>query len=220
MFKFGSIEYLNLLPFQVYIKKRISNTQFKQMLHYRKSVPSGINSLFNKGAIDGAFISSIHSKNKRCLDLGIVANGRVYSVLLLPGVSKIDTESASSNALARVLELNGKVMIGDKALKYYLSGREAIDLSLEWKKKTDLPFVFARLCCKSRCKELNKIIKQFNPNTQKIPTYILKRESKKRGITPSDTLWYLSHIDYNLKWREKKALNRFLKETKQLGIRY
>ena len=216
MFKFGSIEYLNLLPFQIYIKKRIGNTQFKQMLHYRQSVPSSVNNLFSRGSIDGAFISSIHSKNRKCLDLGIVANGSVYSVLLLPGRFKRDSESASSNALASVLGLNGEVMIGDKALKYYLSGKDAIDLSLEWKNLTKSPFVFARLCCRSRCKKLAKIVNSFKPKSQKIPLTILKRESKKRGIDPKDTLWYLSHIDYTLGWREKRALNRFLKMTKRL----
>ncbi len=214
MFKFGSIDYLNLLPFQTYLKKRIGDTRFKQMIHYRKSVPSGINALFAKGAIDGAFISSIHSRNKKCLDLGIVADGSVYSVLLLPGNSKSDTESASSNALADVLGLCGEVMIGDKALKYYLDGNEAIDLSLEWKKQTGLPFVFARLCCRNRCDKLAKIVNGFNPKSQKIPSYILKKESQRRGIKPGETVWYLSHISYTLGWREKKALDRFLKKAR------
>ena len=220
MFKFGSIDYLNLLPFQTYLKKRIGNTRFKQMIQYRKSVPSDINTLFKRGAIDGAFISSIHSRNRECLDLGIVADGSVYSVLLLPGSDKKDTASASSNALATVLGLSGEVMIGDKALKYYLDGKNAIDLSLKWKEKTNLPFVFARLCCRNRCDRLAKIVKGFNGKSQKIPSYILKKESKKRGIKPSDTLWYLSHIGYNTGWREKRALKRFLRETKRLGIRH
>ncbi len=190
------------------------------MIQYRKSVPSGINTLFKRGAIDGAFISSIHSRYRQCLDLGIVADGSVYSVLLLPGSNKKDIESASSNALASVLGLSGRVMIGDKALKYYLDKKEAIDLSLQWKEKTGLPFVFARLCCKNRCNILSNIVKNFNGKNQKIPLYILKKESQKRDIKPSDTLWYLSNISYNLHWREKKALNRFLKESKRLGIRH
>ena len=189
------------------------------MINYRKSVPSSINSLFKRGVIDGAFISSIHSKNRDCLDLGIVANGSVYSVLLLSGDDKSDKASATSNALSKVLQLNGKVMIGDRALKYYLEGNEAIDLSLKWKEKTNLPFVFARLCCQRDCKTLKGITKDFNEKSQKIPFYILKRESKRRGIEPKDTKWYLSHITYKLNWQEKRALKKFLIEAKRLDIK-
>ena len=216
MFKFASIDYLNLLPFKVYLKKRVSNTQFKKMIEYRKGVPSSINGLFKKGVIDGAFISSIHSKNKNCLDLGIVADGSVYSVLLVIGNDKKDTESATSNSLSKVLNLKGKVIIGDKALKYYLDGNEAIDLSLKWKEKTKLPFVFARLCCRKNCKKLSKLVQNFNSKNRKIPYYILKKESNRREIKPKDTIWYLSNISYVLNWREKKSLKQFLKKSREL----
>ena len=214
MLKFGSISYLNLLPFQVFLKQRVSNTQFKQMLRYKKGVPSLINQRLKRGEIDGAFISSIHSPLYECEDLGIIANGAVYSVLVIDGDNKRDIESATSNILAKVLGIDGEVIIGDKALRYYLEGREAQDLSLIWRDRYSLPFVFARLCYRKKSPKLKCIGREFLSKRVKIPYYILKRESSKRNIDIKDTIWYLSHISYKMGWREKRGLKKFLKLSK------
>jgi chorismate dehydratase len=214
--KFGSINYLNLLPFQVFMKKRIGSTQFKQMLRYKRAVPSMVNEAFMKGRIDAAFISSVLSQRRECSDLGIVADGPVYSVLLIPGEEKRDHESATSNMLAEVLKLRGEVLIGDKALKYYLEGGEGIDLSSEWKRRTGLPFVFARLCCRHRDRRIAGLAKEFSVRRWKIPYYILKRAARKRDIGLEEARWYLGHIDYRLGWRERKALKKFLKMSKKV----
>jgi chorismate dehydratase len=213
---FGSICYLNLLPFQIYLKKRLSSTQQKQVIQWHRAVPSTINKKLKRGIVNSAFISSIHSERFFCTNLGIVADGAVYSVFVLNRESQIDRASATSNILAKVLNLDGEVIIGDRALKYYLDGGEGVDLALEWKKKTKLPFVFARLCYNQKGKKIQKIIKNFNPKSWKIPQYILKKEARKREITPKELKWYLNFIEYEIGAKERKSLKLFLKKAKRL----
>jgi len=208
---FGSISYLNLLPFQVFLKKHLKHSSSKMAFNYKRDVPSAINKALRKGHINAGFISSIESSRYRCTDLGIIAHKMVYSVFVIKGISKTDQESATSNQLAKVLNLQGEVMIGDKALKYYLEGGEGIDLSQEWYNKTKLPFVFGRLCFNCYEKSVQDIAKRFIKYPVKIPQYILKQEAKKRGIHPKELLWYLEHIEYKMDYRAKKSLKLFLK---------
>ena len=116
---FAKIDFINLLPFHIFIKKNIKSTQQKSIIEYKKSYPSFINNKFKKRKVDSAFISSIASRNEKYLDFGIVAQDEVLSVLLIPGIQESDFQSQTSNALALVLDLEGKVIIGDKALKFY-----------------------------------------------------------------------------------------------------
>lgn len=197
------------------MKQRIQNSGTKMGLHYRKNVPSQINHALKKRQIDAGFISSITSAHYQCTNLGIIANKMVYSVLVIEGEQQADKESASSNRLAEILELKGQVMIGDKALKYYLDGGQGIDLATAWYEKTGLPFVFGTLCCVSKCKTLHKFAKAFGQKRIKIPQYILKKEAAKRGITAQDLLWYLKHIEYNMDYKSKKSLKLFLKKSKK-----
>jgi len=212
---FGSISYLNLLPFQVFLKKHLKHSSSKMAFTYKRDVPSKINRALQKRHIHAGFISSIESPKYNTTDLGIISNKMVYSVFLIEGENKIDKESASSNQLAKVLNLQGEVIIGDKALKFYLDGVEAIDLSQEWYNKTKLPFVFARLCFNSRKKQIRYIAKKFIERPIKIPQYILRKEAKKRGITSKQLLWYLEHIEYKMGYKEKNSLKLFLKLSKQ-----
>lgn len=211
---FGSIDYLNLLPFQVFLKQNIKNNAARMNLSRNRNVPSKINSAFHAGKINAAFISSVTSKRCRCTDVGIVGRGRVYSVLLLDKEERADNASQTSNALAKVLGLKGEVMIGDRALKYYLDGGETIDLSLEWHNKTKLPFVFARLCYHENKTQITKLANKFAKTKVFIPQYILKKEAKRREISPNDARWYLNHIHYNIDPKAKQALKIFLKSAK------
>ena len=217
---FAKIDFINLLPFYIYIKKSIKSNQTKAIINYKKSYPSVINKQFNKNKIDAAFISSIMSRNKKGLDLGIVAQNEVDSVLLIPGEYKKDFQSDTSNALAKVLKLEGEVIIGDRALKYFHTHQqnEFIDLAKEWKRQTGLPFVFARLCFNQEERYLKKIINKFDKRQIKIPRYILKQYSKRSGISESQILEYLKKIDYTLGIKEKRALKLFLKLTKDQGL--
>jgi len=211
---FGSISYLNLLPFQIFLKRYIGNSSTKMALNYKKNVPTKINSALKKKYINAGFISSIESARYRCSNLGIIANGAVYSVFIIDGEDKKDIESASSNALANILNLNGEVIIGDKALKYYLDGGEGIDLAEEWHTRTSLPFVFARLCYNCYEKKIKNIERRFLKAPIKIPQYILKREAKKRDITPKELLWYLQFIKYKIDYKAEKSLKLFLKKVR------
>jgi chorismate dehydratase len=209
---FGSISYLNLLPFQLFLKQTLP-TQTQQALYYRRDVPSQINQAFHKRQVNAAFISSVTSARCRCTDLGIIANGAVRSVFVLQGDQEIDTDSASSNVLAHILGLQGKVLIGDKALRYYLAGGEGIDLAQRWKEETGLPFVFARLCYNGYDERIKDLAMKFTKQKVRIPQYILKREAKAKGITPQELSWYLEHIHYKMDYKAKKSLKLFLKKS-------
>lgn len=213
---FGSISYLNLLPFQVFLKRYISNNASKMTFGYKRAVPSQINKALQRREVNAAFISSVSSAKCQCTDLGIIADKKVYSVLLLEGKNEIDPASATSNQLARVLELQGKVLIGDAALKHYLNKGKGIDLAEAWYKKTGLPFVFARLCYNKHEKAIQKLAHTFAQTKVRIPQYILKKEAKKRGITPKQLTWYLSHIHYKMDDKSKKSLRLFLKKSKKV----
>ena len=207
---FGSISYLNLLPFKVFLKHYLSNNAAKMSFNYKRAVPSQINKALKRREVNAAFISSIESKKCKCTDLGIIANKKVYSVLLLAGSNESDPASATSNRLAKVLDLQGKVLIGDTALKYYLDGGEGIDLAEVWYEKTGLPFVFARLCYNRHDDSIKKLAKQFARSKVKIPQYILKSEAKKRGIATKQLTWYLDQIYYIMGYKEKRSLKLFL----------
>jgi len=213
---FGSISYLNLLPFQLFLKRYLRSNAAKMSFRYKRAVPSQINKALKRREVNAAFISSVTSQKYKCTDLGIIAYKKVYSVLLLEGESQADPASATSNQLARVLNLEGKVLIGDAALQYYLNGGEGIDLAEAWYKETGLPFVFARLCYNKHDQTIEKLAKSFSRTKVKIPQYILKQEAKKRGISPKQLTWYLEHIYYKMDHKSKKSLKLFLKKSKQL----
>jgi chorismate dehydratase len=177
---------------------------------YKRAVPSQINKALARKNIHAGFISSLESSLYHCTILGIITHKKVYSVLVLEGKNQADPASATSNALAKKLNIQGKVIIGDKALKYYLLGGKGIDLSQAWYQKTGLPFVFARLCYNRHGKSIEKLAKKFIQKEIKIPQYILKKEAKKRNITPKQLLWYLEYISYEMTWKAKKGLKKFL----------
>mgnify|MGYP001827265206 CR=1 FL=1 len=213
---FGSISYLNLLPFQVFLKRYLPGNASKMTFRYKRAVPSQINKALKRREVNAAFISSVESDRCKCTDLGIIAYEKVYSVLLLKGENEIDPASATSNQLARVLDLKGKVMIGDAALKHYLNGSKGIDLAEAWYKETGLPFVFARLCYNKHEQSIQKLARTFARKKVKIPQYILKKEANKRGITPQQLRWYLNHIHYTMDNDAKRSLKLFLKKSKAL----
>lgn len=214
---FAKIDYINLLPFHIYFKKNIRGNQTKAIINYKKSYPSDINKKLKMRKVDAGFISSIESRNKKALDFGIIAKKEVLSVLAIKGEYEKDIESGTSNILAKILKINGKIIIGDKALKYYHSNSSEnfIDLAEAWNQKYQLPFVFARLCFNNHGNYLNKITKNFNKRSVKIPQYILKEYSKKTGISVNDITEYLKRIDYKLENKEKKALKLFLRLSKK-----
>mgnify|MGYP000064091474 FL=1 len=218
---FAKIDYINLLPFYVFIKKNLRSTRAKAIINYKKSYPSKINKQFKMRKIDAAIISSVASRGEKSLDMGIVAQHDVWSVLLIPGKNEEDYESQTSNVLAQVLNLEGKVIIGDKALIHYYNNtdQEFIDLAQEWRNKYNMPFVFARLCYNSNEKILKNLSKKFLQNRVKIPQYILEKYSKRSGISKKNILMYLEKIDYKITKKEKQSLKLFLKLSKNISTK-
>ncbi|MEA1955378.1 MAG: MqnA/MqnD/SBP family protein [Campylobacterota bacterium] len=207
---FGKIEYLNLLPFHTFMKRYISSSQQTMSMRYNGGVPSNINNKFLSKKVDAAFISSVKAKKHKYINLGIIAKKEVLSVLVIPNTDdKNDFESATSNVLARVLDVKGEVIIGDKALKYYLQNKPNIDLAKEWNIKYNLPFVFAVLCYHKDKNLYKNIEKKFLKQKVKIPQYILKQASKKTDISEKDILNYLNYISYSLDAKAKKGLKLF-----------
>jgi chorismate dehydratase len=206
----GQIEYLNLLPFYIFIKRN------KYKVIFKKGYPSQINNLFYQKKVDSAFISSIKSKNKTCLNAGIVANKKVLSVLVCENRNKLDIESDTSNILSKVLNIKGEVLIGDKALKRYFTNNNCKDLASIWFEKYKLPFVFARFCINKNDKLYKKIITEFLKTKVKIPHYIIEKEAKRLGISNKDVINYLKLIYYKIDYKEQKSLKLFLKLSKKV----
>ena len=214
---FGKIEYLNLLPFHIFMKRFTKSTQQSMSMEYKKGVPADVNKQFLQKRVDAAFISSIKAKNHSHINLGIIAKKEVLSVLTIPHTNNTtDKESATSNILAQILKVNGKVLIGDKALKYYLQNSNYTDLAQLWREKYKLPFVFALLCYHKDKQLYKRIEKNFLKHNIKIPQYILKKASKRTDIETKEILNYLKYISYKLDTKAKLGLKTFLKESKKL----
>ncbi|MBA1433354.1 MAG: hypothetical protein FAF04_07145 [Epsilonproteobacteria bacterium] len=215
---FGKIEYLNLLPFHLFMKRFTRNSQAKAIMNYKKNVPAEVNRAFLGRRVDAAFISSIAAKKYPHVELGIIAKKEVMSVLAIPSrKDKQDKASASSNVLAKVLGQKGEILIGDRALKYALQNSDYIDLAALWHEKEQLPFVFALLCYHKEKKVYKKIGKRFLQKKQKIPYYMLQQASRKSGVSPEDIRAYLRLISYKLDYKAKKGLARFYRLSDRLN---
>ncbi|WP_294966007.1 MqnA/MqnD/SBP family protein [Sulfurimonas sp.] len=213
---FGKIDYLNLLPFHVFMKRFTRSSQQSMSMHYRRGVPAKINEKFLSRRVDAAFISSIHAQKHKHVNLGIIAKKEVLSVLVVPNVkNEKDIESATSNVLAKVLDIKGKILIGDKALKHYLEGKPNIDLAAQWNTRHKLPFVFALLCYHKDRQLYKNIERQFSKRKIKIPQYLLNEASLRTEISKKDILNYLSYISYDLDNKAKKGLSLFYKSVKK-----
>lgn len=219
---FGLIDFINTLPLYLYFKKSHLPSYTKKTILHKKNIPSKLNKSLKNKKINSAIISSIESKHKKYknLNIGICANKKVLSVIVEPSTSKtLDKASATSNALSDILKLNGKVMIGDKALRQYIKNdKKYIDMCQEWYKKTKLPFCFARFSTINKLDKYKKFFKNFDfkSNTKnkrtKIPTYILEKYSKDRQIKEKDIKMYLQYIYYHIGKKELKSLKLYLKK--------
>ena len=214
---FGKIAYLNLLPFHMFLKRYLRHSGEKKGWQMRGRVPAKVNRDFELGRVDAAVISSIKSRGRRCADMGIVAEGEVLSVLLYPGEHREDGASETSNALARILGLQGRVVIGDRALRERLSGEgEAIDLAEAWRRRYGLPFVFARLCARPRhYRRIERMARLFLRRPVRIPWRERRLAARRHGISEQALDDYLARIGYAIGWREKRALKQFFTELRK-----
>lgn len=214
---FGKIEYLNLLPFHVFMKRFTKSSQQKMTMDYYSGVPAVVNKKFLSRRVDAAFISSIRARKYKNVNLGIIAKKEVQSVIAIPSeINTKDTASATSNILVDILEVDGEVLIGDRALRYYLSGGEHVDLAKLWNEKYNLPFVFALLSFHKDKELYKKIEKNFIKKPVKIPAYILDKASRRTGIDRKDILNYLKCISYNFDKKAQLGLKTFYSKVDQL----
>ncbi|CAD7288731.1 MqnA/MqnD/SBP family protein [Campylobacter suis] len=219
--KFGKIDYLNLLPFHVFLKRSPLQSYVKKAIEHKKGVPSKLNGALCRRQIDAAVISSIESRRVKYkkLNFGIVAKKSVKSVLVRKNsLSKLDSASASSNMLSKILGLKGEVLIGDRALRAYINeGSENFyDMGEIWHKKQGLPFVFGRFCYIKNGSTYEKLVNSFLSKNIKIPRYILEKYSKTRQISPENIRWYLKFISYKMGKKEQKALRIFIQKAREL----
>ncbi len=199
------------------MKRFVKGSSQKMIFNNKKDVPSNINKKFLSRKVDAAIISSIRARGYKNVNLGIIANKEVLSVLVIPNTcNKKDTASETSNALAKVLKIDGEVIIGDNALRHYLQNKPHVDLVDEWYQKYKLPFVFALLCYHKDKKIYQKIEKEFLKQKVKIPQYILKKSAERTKVNEKDILNYLKYISYDLTPKAKLGLNKFYKEAKKM----
>ncbi|HUX96388.1 MAG TPA: menaquinone biosynthesis protein [Bacteroidales bacterium] len=104
------------------------------------------------------------------------------------------------------------VLIGDQCFEYEKRFRSGIDLSMEWKKFTGLPFVFACWAANKTLDpaflaEFNSALKTGVDNIDEV----VKSIGEKGSITGSVLKQYLTeNIDFNLNEEKKKGLEMFL----------
>lgn len=213
---FGKIEYLNLLPFHVFMKRFVRSSRESMIMNYHKDVPAKTNKKFLSRSVDAAFISSIRAKGRKHVNLGIIAKKEVLSVIVTPNEKHLsDKESETSNLLAKILDLKGEVLIGDKALRYTLQNKPHIDLAKKWNETHNLPFVFALLCYHKDKRLYKKIEKNFLKKKIKIPRYILKEAASRTHISEEEILGYLTFISYDLDTKAKRGVKKFYKEAQK-----
>ncbi|GMB89425.1 Chorismate dehydratase MqnA [Helicobacter ailurogastricus] len=219
--RFGKIDYLNLLPFDVFIKGYPTPSSFKQFLNHRKTYPSKLNKDFLLRRIDAGFISSIAGytawRKKQATPCGIIGNKQVLSVLVALQGEGMDTQSATSNALCEVLGLKGQVLIGDKALRFYYQEQpkpDFVDLAALWHAKTGLPFVFGRFCFLAHGRFYQQMARAFCQRRVKIPHYILKQRAQESQLTRAQILHYLKHILYRIRAKEEFSLRCFYRQVR------
>lgn len=220
---FGKIDYLNLLPFHVFLKRFPMQSSAKKSVEFKKGVPSKLCKDLYFRRVDAAVISSVESRRKKyfTLDFGICAKNRVISVLVRKNTArKLDAASMTSNMVSRILNLEGEVVIGDNALRAYLKdGNDAFyDVAEAWREKTGLPFVFGRFSGIKNKSYYKRLIKKFLKLKIKIPRYILDDYAKNRGVLAKDISWYLEFISYKMEYKEKMALKLFLSKASKLNF--
>ncbi len=110
------------------------------------------------------------------------------------------------------------VLIGDQCFEFENRFRYKIDLANEWKKYSDLPFVFA--CWTANRKLDGEFIREFN-DAMKLGVNNIDGVVEKMGnsgtITGENLRRYLvENIDYNFDDDKKKALKLFLELMREI----
>lgn len=184
-------------------------------------------------------------------DISISANGMVESVnlLLKKDISSLqevalDTSSRTSRILTAIIlnkrysltpdfiDWDGGVdvdgcnsdavlLIGDNAMRIEGRKERTLDLGDEWRKLTNLPFVFALWVTKrdTDLRGFDRILQNTKRNGLAALEKIAEFESKRLGFSKEVCLNYLgSSIQYNLGRREIDGLVEFYNLAAEMGL--
>ena len=117
-------------------------------------------------------------------------------------------------------EGEGAVMIGDRCFEYARFFSLRLDLGLEWKRFTGLPFVFA--CWVSARKLPEEFTALFNKalgeglERRNEAVSLLEKDS---AASPEEVIYYLNHnIDFRLDDRKRESLSAFVALIKELKL--
>lgn len=243
--KISVVSYLNSKPFIYSLKKAQIEDEFDISLDIPSDCALKLlDGRVDIGLVPITIISSLQSPSI-ISEFCIAADGEVGSVLLLSKVSIekieqifLDYQSKTSVQLAKILAekfwnirpkwLNAQpgyenliegntagIVIGDRALVIRNKFEYIYDLSSEWKKLTELPFVFACWVANKPIpvpliEKLNKSLKDYE---QQIP--VILSELKQDGLTLLETESYLrKNIHYVLSENKRKGMDLFLSYLK------
>ncbi len=123
----------------------------------------------------------------------------------------------------RDLDTKAAVVIGDRAFRLREKAKYAYDLSLEWKRYTGLPFVFAVWAANTRLDPA--FVRIFNRALEKgirnIDAVLEHYRGKILRLLPLDEArtYLTKHIDYRLDPAKHKAIKTFLGKVKVLKLK-
>jgi len=118
---FGKIDYLNLLPFHVFLKAAPLKTQVKKAIEFKKGVPSKLNRALNARKIDAA----------ECFyDLGQIWHEKTNLPFVFGRFSYVKNGSFYKKLVAKFLQKN--VKIPNYILAQYAKSRDISEQDIKW----------------------------------------------------------------------------------------
>ncbi len=233
------VEFLNAVPLYYALKKHIINNNFE----FLSDVPSQCARFLFENKVDisnASIVEYVNSDSYKILRDGCISTTKkvksvvffLYKPLSMVKTVKLDKNSKTSNALAKVLfahkyrmtvdyvfegEADCELVIGDRALKRLKNASNTIDLAVEWYEFTRLPFVFAAWITNKNLD--NYIVEKFLEAKEigkKLTNQICDEYS---NIVPKDEcLSYLTdNISYDLDEEKKESIETFFNLAYKCG---
>ena len=243
--KVSLVSYLNSKPFDFGLRRSaLFNSIILSLDHPAICAEKLITNKVDIGLVPVAVLTSIQNASI-ISDYCIGASGSVKSVLLVSGVPVneiksiiLDHESRTSVLLARILakefwsiepdwgneNANGfskidgtsaAVVIGDRALEMRERFKYVYDLSEEWQKMTNLPFVFA--CWVSNKNIELSFLDSFN-EALKFGVENINELAIVEDLSVFEKSYLENSIHYRLTEKMKEGLDLFLKLIKSLKL--